>query len=80
MRTQHERELAINEALRILKPNGVLAVAYISRFFVAGLFAQQFPELVTPEVLIELNKHGTVSNSKADSFFNVGYFATPTEV
>ncbi|MBD1559944.1 class I SAM-dependent methyltransferase [Vibrio sp. S9_S30] len=80
LKTQHERELAINEALRILKPNGVLAVAYISRFFVAGLFAQQFPELVTPEVLIELNKHGTVSNSKADSFFNVGYFATPTEV
>ena len=80
LKTLHERELAIKEALRILKPNGVLAVAYISRFFVAGMFAQQFPELITPEVLIELNKYGTVSNSKADSFFNVGYFATPAEI
>lgn len=80
LKTQQERELAINEALRILKPNGVLAVAYISRFFVAGMFAQQFPELVTPEVLLELNQHGTVSNSKADSFFKVGYFATPSEI
>lgn len=80
LKTLHERELAVNEALRILKPNGVLAIAYISRFFVAGMFAQQFPELVTPEVLLELNKHGTVSNAKADSFFKVGYFATPSEI
>ncbi|PMH21858.1 class I SAM-dependent methyltransferase [Vibrio breoganii] len=80
LKTQLEREQAIQEVLRILKPNGVMAIAYISRFFVAGMFAQQFPELVTSDVLLELRKNGTVSNSKADSFFKVGYFATPNEI
>ena len=80
LQSVQERTQAIAEAKRILKPNGVLAVAYISRYFVAGMFAQQFPHLVTPEVLSELNLQGTVSSSKADSFFQVGYFATPVEI
>jgi SAM-dependent methyltransferase len=80
LKTQAQRELAMQEAKRILKPNGVLAIAYISRFFVAGMFAQKFPELVTTEVLTELNSHGTVSNPSADTFFQVGYFATPNEM
>ncbi|MCG9688147.1 class I SAM-dependent methyltransferase, partial [Vibrio tubiashii] len=80
LKSQLERERAIIEARRILKPGGILAVAYISRFFVAGMFAQKFPELVTPEVLSELTTSGTVSNQVAPSFFKVGYFATPSEI
>ncbi|MEZ8102337.1 class I SAM-dependent methyltransferase [Vibrio bivalvicida] len=80
LKTRQERDKAIAEAKRILKPSGVLAVAYISRFFVAGMFAQKFPELVTPEVLSELRDAGTVSHQAVPSFFKVGYFATPLEM
>lgn len=80
LQTQEERDQAISEAHRILKPGGVLAVAYISRYFVAGMFAQQFPQLVTPEVLSTLFESGLVPNKLADSFFNVGYFASPSEM
>ncbi|MDC5806510.1 class I SAM-dependent methyltransferase [Vibrio europaeus] len=80
LKSQLERERAIIEAKRILKPGGILAVAYISRFFVAGMFAQKFPELVTSEILSELTTSGTVSNQAAPSFFKVGYFATPFEI
>lgn len=80
LQTQEERDQAISEANRILKPNGILAVAYISRFFVAGMFAQQSPELVTPEVLSTLFESGLVSSKLANGFFNVGYFATPHEM
>jgi len=80
LQTQEQRDQAIAEAYRILKPNGVLAVAYISRYFVAGMFAQQFPQLVTPEVLSTLLESGLVPTTLADNFFNVGYFATPAEV
>ncbi|QUM76926.1 class I SAM-dependent methyltransferase [Moritella sp. 24] len=80
LQTQEERDQAIEEAYRILKPDGVLAVAYISRYFVAGMFAQHFPELVTPDVLSTLLETGLVPNPLADSFFNVGYFAMPAEI
>jgi len=80
LQTQEQRDQAIAEAYRILKPSGVLAVAYISRYFVAGMFAQQFPQLVTPKVLSILLESGLVPSQLADSFFNVGYFATPAEV
>ncbi len=77
--TLEQRNQAIAEAKRILKPGGILAVAYISRFFVAGLFAKHWPNLMTPDVLDELLQQGTVSAIEADSFFRVGYFATPAE-
>lgn len=80
LQTEDLREQALAEAYRILKPNGVLAIAYISRYFVAGMFAQQYPELVTPEILSTVLESGLVPTPLADSFFNVGYFATPTEV
>jgi len=80
LQSSTERAQAMREAKRILKPGGTLAVAYISRYFVAGMFAQKFPELITPEILTELRTQGTVSSAKADSFFNVGYFATPEQM
>lgn len=80
LKTAHERQQAMQEAQRILKPGGVLAIAYISKFFVAGLFAQRFPQLITTAVLEELNSCGTVSCDEADSFFQVGYFASPQEI
>lgn len=80
LQTQEQRNQAISEAYRVLKPGGILAVAYISRYFVAGMFAQQFPQLVTPEVLSTLLESGLVPSKLADSFFNVGYFATPSEI
>lgn len=80
LQSLQERTQAIAEAKRILKPSGILAVAYISRYFVAGMFAQLFPNLITSEVLSELNLQGTVSSPKADRFFRVGYFATPVEI
>lgn len=80
LQTQAQRDQAISEAYRILKPNGVLAVAYISRHFVAGMFAQHYPTLVTPEILSTLLETGLVPSPLADSFFNVGYFATPAEM
>ncbi|MGV2988120.1 class I SAM-dependent methyltransferase [Vibrio sp. E150_011] len=80
LQTQAERDLAISEAYRVLKTDGIIAVAYISRYFVAGMFAQQSPELITPEVLSTLLESGLVPSQLADGFFNVGYFATPAEI
>ncbi|MEF1256825.1 class I SAM-dependent methyltransferase [Vibrio sp. M260112] len=80
IQSQGEREAVLKEAHRILKDSGTVAVAYISRFFVAGLLAKMSSSLVTPEVLSELNETGMVTTSEVDAFFRTGYFASPSEI
>lgn len=80
IQTLQDRESVLAEAHRILKPNGIIAVAYISRYFVAGLLAKMSDCLVIPEVLSELNESGLVTSLHVDPFFRTGYFATPSEV
>ncbi|MCG7499569.1 class I SAM-dependent methyltransferase [Vibrio sp. Of7-15] len=80
IQSQSEREAVMKEAHRIVKDGGIVAVAYISRFFVAGLLAKMSPSLVTPEVLSELNETGLVTTSEVDAFFRTGYFASPSEI
>ena len=75
-----DRLAVISEANRILKKGGVVAIAYISRYFVAGILAKLAPELVNPSVLSQLNETGLVTDNKADTFLRTGYFATPHEV
>ena len=75
-----EREAVIREAKRILKADGIVAIAYISRFFIAGLLAKISSSLVAVDVLNELYETGIVSTTDVDAFFRTGYFATPDEM
>lgn len=80
IQSRFEREAVLKEANRILKPNGVVAIAYISRFFVAGLLAKMSSSLVVSAALSELYDNGLVSSSEVDPFFRTGYFAKPSEI
>ncbi|MGF1716397.1 class I SAM-dependent methyltransferase [Photobacterium chitinilyticum] len=80
LQQQCDREAVLREANRILKPNGILAIAYVSRFFVAGLLAKMSPVLVTPDVLATLNETGLITAPEVDTFFRTGYFSTPAEI
>jgi SAM-dependent methyltransferase len=80
IQSERQREAVLKEAHRILKPNGIVAIAYISRFFVCGLLAKMSGCLITPEVLSELKENGLVTSPDADVFFRTGYFAQPSEI
>jgi len=80
LQDQEDRFAVVSEAARILKNEGIVAIAYISRYFIAGHLAQTAPELVTPAVLKQLNETGLVTDDKADTFLRTGYFATPREM
>lgn len=77
---QGAREAVLKEAHRILRDGGIVAVAYISRFFVAGLLAKMTPSLVTPQILTQLSETGLITTPDVDAFFRTGYFATPSEI
>ena len=76
----NDRESVLREANRILKANGVVAIAYISRFFVAGLLAKISSTFITPEIVSKLNETGLVTSPDVDAFFRTGYFAKPAEI
>jgi SAM-dependent methyltransferase len=80
IQSESGRQAVLKEANRVLKPNGIVAIAYISRFFVAGLLAKMSNTLVLPQVLNELSEHGLVTSPDVDPFFRTGYFATPAEI
>ncbi|HFQ5452794.1 TPA: class I SAM-dependent methyltransferase [Vibrio vulnificus] len=80
IQSKSDREAVLKEAHRVLKPNGIVAIAYISRFFVAGLLAKMSNDLVSPTVLSELNESGLVTSPDVDPFFRTGYFAKPSEI
>lgn len=80
LQSSSERQAVVDQACRVLKKGGIFAVAYISRFFVAGLLAKMSPYLVAPEILSELNETGLVTTPNVDAFFRTGYFAKPSEM
>jgi len=75
-----DREAVLKEANRVLKPNGIVAIAYISRFFIAGLLAKMNNDIVSPTVLSELNESGSVTSLDVNPFLRTGYFAKPSEI
>ncbi|MHA2937243.1 class I SAM-dependent methyltransferase [Vibrio sp. RC27] len=80
IQSKPDREAVLKEANRVLKPNGIVAIAYISRFFIAGLLVKMSNGLVLPTVLSELNECGSVTSLDVDPFFRTGYFAKPSEI
>ncbi|GAA4902575.1 class I SAM-dependent methyltransferase [Ferrimonas pelagia] len=75
-----QRQAVLAEAYRILKPGGVVAVAYISRLFIAGHLMQRASEAVTPALLDQLYEQGRIDSDQVDPFFRIGYFAKPEEM
>lgn len=80
LKTLAERQQVLQEAHRILKPGGSVAVAYISRFFIVGLLAQTYPALLTPEVLQEVHDTGCISCQAVSPLMRLAYYATPAEM
>ena len=80
IQSKPDREKVLAEAQRILKVGGIVAIAYISRFFIAGLLAKMSDQLVSADTLSELYETGIVSTPHVDQFFRTAYFATPTEI
>lgn len=83
LKRQSERELAVSEALRVLRPGGVLFTAFLSRFSAVRYAAKTRPQqfLDDPQLLESILAHGVGESVRADAaFLNSCYFADPTAV
>ncbi|MBT2293758.1 class I SAM-dependent methyltransferase [Paenibacillus albidus] len=70
----------IRESLRVLKPGGLLAAAYINRSFIIPHLIGHAPEYLNREFITSVQHQGYVDSDDQADFFASAYFHTPEEV
>ena len=79
LRTKNERQVCLQECVRVLKPGGILALAYINRFAaISYYFKRRLP--LTPELLDKLLSDDYDFESGVDAFLDIGHFSKPEQV
>jgi ubiquinone/menaquinone biosynthesis C-methylase UbiE len=73
---QQDRQQCIGEALRVLRPGGLLALAYINKHASIALHTKGEENFLVSEALMNLIHHGREFNDERDCFF----FTEPQEI
>jgi 2-polyprenyl-3-methyl-5-hydroxy-6-metoxy-1,4-benzoquinol methylase len=82
LKQQQERDQCINECLRVLKKNGILAIAYINKLFITTTGIQHTRSTsLKEEFLNRVIEDGVVEAVESnDTFLTNAYFFLPTEI
>src|SRR6056297_22779 len=78
MRKRKKRQQSVKESLRVLKEDGILAVAYINKFFVLALLAQN--NNLREDYIDMILKSGKVEGEPKNEFLANAYFSSPKEI
>lgn len=78
--SSEDRNTCISEALRVLKKDGLLAIAYVNRHMIFPSLALKDSQYVNSSLLSRIIDRGYVSSSEADCFWTDAYFYTPAEI
>ena len=83
LRSEEQRAQAVSEAQRVLRPEGVLFAAFLSRYSVVRYAAKNRPGQFTddPNLIESILDQGHADSERADAtFLNGCYFVDPAEV
>lgn len=77
---EFDRMKCINESLRVLKPGGILAIAYINKHYIIhGVMANQ-KQFLTHNFIDSILSSGASQEGDKGCFFTVGFFTSPNEI
>lgn len=74
------REKCMKECIRVLKKDGILVLAYISRYFVFPHMAIKYKEFINENLATKLRDTGTIHSDDPDCFWTDCFFAAPEEM
>lgn len=74
------RRKLIQESLRVLRPDGILAVAYINKYSVVPMLAKKIPEFINERTISKVISKGYLKAGDPDSFWTDSYYTSPSEI
>lgn len=77
---ENDRIRCIQEALRVLKPGGILAIAYINKQYIIHGVMANLKQFLTHTFIDEVLSSGVTKEGGSDCFLTVGFFTSPTEI
>jgi SAM-dependent methyltransferase len=75
-----DQKTCIEECLRVLKPNGILAVAYVNRYFLFPYLVSSNVQFLDRKWITRILEEGQISSNDNDCFWTDAYFHTPSEI
>jgi len=77
---EKDREECISESLRILKKEGILAVAYINKHYVLNSVMTRDKKFLTHRFIDKILSSGTIEEGEKECFWTDAFFTTPSEM
>lgn len=74
------RDKCINEGLRVLKKDGILAVAYINKQYVLHNVMLRDKSFLTHKFIDKILKTGTIKEGEKECFWTDAFFTSPGEI
>jgi ubiquinone/menaquinone biosynthesis C-methylase UbiE len=75
-----DRNDCIKECLRVLKPGGHLAIAYINKYSILPMLATRDKKFIRKSVIDKVINEGIISEGDDDCFWTDAYFTSPEEM
>ena len=77
---KEDRDAVMRECVRVLKPGGLLFLAYINKFFVFSQFALSSRHYLTEKFFQKIVVEQTILSTDEDAFWTDSWFTTPDEI
>ena len=77
---KEKREQCMNECVRVLKRKGILATAYIPRFFIFQYIAMSDPKYLDLQLAKQLTETGVLKHSDEKCFWTDTYYSSKEEM
>ncbi|MDF2881390.1 MAG: Methyltransferase type 11 [Clostridiaceae bacterium] len=74
------REKCIQEALRVLKKDGILAIAYINKYYVLHHVMLRDKSFLSHKFIDKILNTGTIKEGEKECFWTDAFFTTPEEM
>jgi 2-polyprenyl-3-methyl-5-hydroxy-6-metoxy-1,4-benzoquinol methylase len=75
-----DREKCISECIRVLKKGGVLAIAYINKYYIIPHLLTGRNKLLTSSLVSKVIDEGVIKDGEEDCFWTDAFFTSPIEI
>lgn len=77
---EEDRFKCISECLRVLKSEGILAIAYINKHFIVPYLASVDKKYIKASLISKVINEGRIKQEEEDCFWTDAYFTTPEDI